>query len=193
MKKKKELKKVFVIGGMSESGKSSFGRYLDSKGIPRLKIVSFLKKVKDKEGCNEDFVSWNNRNSIEKPEWLREEFVKEFLSSMLKEGVEYCALESLYGPELGVYMKEVIGEDKVVIVYVNMDVDIRLQRQMIRENLTSLDEARKLLLPRDEIKKSWGVPGIEAVADVVIDNSGTLDELYFKADKMIKDYCPEYL
>lgn len=193
MKKKKELKKVFVIGGMSESGKSSFGRYLDSKGIPRLKIVSFLKKVKDKEDCDEDFVSWNNRNSIEKPEWLREEFVKEFLASMLKEGVEYCALESLYGPELGVYMKEVIGEDKVVIVYVNMDVDIRLQRQMIRENLTSLDEARKLLLPRDEIKKSWGVPGIEAVADVVIDNSGTLDELYLKADKMIKDYCPEYL
>jgi len=187
------MKKVFLIGGMSESGKSTFGRYLESKGIPRLKIVSFLKRVMEKERIEGDFVAWNNKNVLERPEWVREEFTKEFLAKTLKEGIECCALESLYGPELGVYMKDIIGDDKVIIVYVNMNVDVRLQRQMIRQNLTSLDEARQLLLPRDEIKKAWRVPEIEAVADIVIDNSGSLDELYCKANEMIALHCSEYL
>lgn len=187
------MKKIFLIGGMSESGKSTLGRYLESKGIPRLKIVSFLKKIMAREGATGDFVTWNNRSSLERPEWLREEFTKEFLTSMSAEGIESCALESLYNSALGLYMKSVIGDDKVIIVYVNMDVDVRLQRQMIRENLASPKEAKQLLLPRDEIKKTWGVPGIEAAADVIIDNSGSLDELYHKADEMIKHYCPEYL
>lgn len=187
------MKKVFVIGGMSESGKSSVGRYLDSKGIPRLKIVSFLRNIMEREGASGSFVEWNNKNVSERPQWVREEFTKEFISKMEKGGIECCALESLYGPELAVYMKRVIGNDKVVIVYVNMDVNIRLQRQIIREGLASLEDAKKLLLPRDEIKKAWGVPEIESVADVVIDNSGTLDELYGKVDEMIRQHCPEYL
>lgn len=188
-----DMKKVFVIGGMSESGKSSVGRYLDSKGIPRLKIVSFLKNIMEREGANGSFVEWNNKNVLERPEWVREEFTKEFVARMEEKGIECCALESLYGPELAVYMKSIIGNDKVVIVYVNMDVDVRLQRQIIREGLTSLDEAKKLLLPRDEIKKAWGVPKIEAVADVIIDNSGTFEDLYRKVDEAIKQHCPEYL
>jgi dephospho-CoA kinase len=187
------MKKVFLIGGMSESGKSTFGRYLESKGIPRLKIVTFLKKVMVREGATGDFVAWNNKNVLERPEWVREEFTKQFLADILEQEIEHCALESLYGPDLGVYMKSVIGDNKVIIVYVNMEVDVRLQRQMIRQNLTSLDEAKQILLPRDEIKKAWRVPEIETVADVIIDNSGSLDELYRKADEMIRQHCPKYL
>jgi len=168
------LKKVFLIGGMSESGKSTLGRYFDSRGIKRLKITSFLQNIKDREKAEGDFVSWNQKSVKERPEWVREEF-----------------LESLYGPELGLYMKEALGKDKAIIIYVNMDLDVRLQRQMIRQNLTSLEEAKSLLLPRDEIKREWRVPEIRDVADFVIDNSGSLDELYKIADKIIRQHCPE--
>lgn len=188
-----QLQKVFLIGGMSESGKSSFGRYLASKGIPRLKIISFLKNIMEKEGANGNFTDWNNKNVLERPDWVRREFTKEFLSKMTAAGIEHCTLESLYGPELGIYMKSVIGDNKVIIVYVNMDVEIRLQRQMIREKLASIEEAKKILLPRDEIKKAWGVPKIEKVSDVNIDNSDSLEEFYYKIDKVIKQHCPNYL
>lgn len=187
------MKKVFLIGGMSESGKSSFGRYLDSKGIPRLKIVTYLKRIMEREGVTGDFVAWNNQNVKERPSWVRQEFTKEFMAAMAAEKIECCALESLYGPELGVYMKSEIGDDKVIIVYVNMDLEVRLQRQIIRQNLSSIEEAKQYLLPRDEIKKAWKVPEIKDVADVVIDNSGSLEDLYRKADDMIREYCPEYL
>lgn len=193
--KRKEIlmKKVFLIGGMSESGKSTVGRYFDSKGIPRLKIVSFLKNIMEREGVVGSFVEWNNKNVSERPEWVRQEFTKEFIFKMKETGIQCCVLESLYGPELAVYMKSVIGDDKVIIVYVNMDLNIRLERQIIREGLSSLEEAEKILLPRDEIKKAWRVPEIEAVADVIIDNSGTIEELYNKVDEIIRKHCPKNL
>lgn len=185
------MKKVFVIGGMSESGKSTLGRYLDQRGIKRLKITFFLKRAMEREGVEGDFVEWNNQNMKEKPEWVFRMFADEFIQWINDQGIEFCCLESLYNPGLGVHLRERLGSDKVVIVYVDMDENVRLQRQMIRQNLTSLDEARKLMLPRDQIKKEWGVPAIADVADVIIDNSGSMENLTRIADAMIARHCPE--
>ncbi|MFA6198238.1 MAG: hypothetical protein WC734_03755 [Patescibacteria group bacterium] len=184
------MKKVFLIGGMSESGKSTFGRYLDSKGITRLKIVTFMRMVMENEGHSGDFVEWNERAAFERPRWLHEEFTKQFLRWVNENGIECCCLESLYGPDLGLYMREQIGS-RAVIVWVNMSQEIRLERQVIRENLASIEEAKAYLLPRDERKVAWHVPDIEPVADVLIDNSGTIDDLYRAADAMIAEHCPE--
>ena len=185
------MKKVFVIGGMSESGKSTLGRYLDQHGIRRLKIVFFLKRVMEREGAEGDFSEWNARNVRERPDWVYRMFTDEFIQWTTDQGIEFCCLESLYNPGLGIHLRERLGPDKVVIVYVDMDENIRLQRQMIRQNLTSLDEARKLMLPRDQIKREWGVPAIADVADVIIDNSGSMENLTRIADAMISKHCPE--
>jgi nucleoside-diphosphate kinase len=185
------MKKVFVIGGMSESGKSTLGRYLDQRGVKRLKITFFLKRAMEREGVKGDFVEWNNQNMKERPEWVFRTFADEFIPWITDQGIEFCCLESLYSAGLGVHLRERLGSDKVVIVYVDMDENIRLQRQMIRQNLTSLDEARKLMLPRDQIKREWGVPAIADVADVIIDNSGSMDNLTKIADAMIARHCPE--
>ena len=187
------MKKVFIIGGMSESGKSTFGRYLDQHGIKRLKITFFLKRVMEREGVKGDFVEWNAKNMKEKPEWVYRVFADEFIQWIGEQEIEFCCLESLYSPCLAVHMKERLGQDKVVIVYVDMDEDVRLQRQMIRQNLTSLDEARQLMLPRDQMKREWGVPAIADVADVIIDNSGSMENLMRIADAMITRHCPELL
>lgn len=185
------MKKVFIIGGMSESGKSTLGRYLDQRGIKRLKITFFLKRAMEREGVGSDFVEWNNQNMKERPEWVFQTFADEFIPWSTDQGIEFCCLESLYTPGLAVHLRERLGLDKVVIIYVDMDENIRLQRQMIRQNLASLDEARQLMLPRDQIKREWGVPAIANVADVIIDNSGSMENLTKIADAMIARHCPE--
>ncbi len=187
------MKKVFVIGGMSESGKSTLGRYLDQRGIKRLKITFFLKRAMEREGATGDFVEWNNQNMKERPKWVFRTFADELIPWTTDQGIEFCCLESLYTPGLAVHLRERLGPDKVVIVYVDMDENIRLQRQMIRQNLASLDEARQLMLPRDQIKREWGVPAIADVADVIIDNSGSVENLTRIADAMIVRHCPELL
>lgn len=187
------MKKVFVIGGMSESGKSTLGRYLDQRGVKRLKITFFLKRAMEREGAEGDFVEWNARNMKEKPEWVYYAFADEFIQWTGEQGIEFCCLESLYSPGLGVHLRERLGQGRTVIVYVDMDESVRLQRQMIRQGLNSLDEARQLMLPRDQMKREWGVPAIADVADVIIDNSGSIENLTKIADAMIAKYCPELL
>lgn len=184
-KKEFLMKKIFFIGGMSECGKSTLGKYLDSKGVKRLKIVSFLKKIKEREGDTTDFYEWNDRVSHERGEWIREEFSKEFIPWALREGIECCCFESLYEPRLALHLQEKLGKDVVHIVYVDIPQDVRIQRQMIRENLTSELEARDMLIPRDENKTRWGVPTILDYADIVIDNSGTIKDLEREGDKLI--------
>ena len=39
--------------------------------------------------------------------------------------------------------------------------------------------------------REWGVPAITDVADVIIDNSGSMESLTRIADAMIARYCPE--
>jgi len=185
------LKKVFVIGGMSESGKSTFGRYLDKHGIKRLKIVFFLKRAMEREGVKGDFVEWNAKNMKEKPDWVFRIFADEFIQWVNEQGIEFCCLESLYTAGLAVHLKERLGQEIVKIVYVDMDENVRLRRQMIREKLTSLKEAKNLMLPRDQLKREWGVPLIANVADIVIDNSGPMEDLLRIADTNISTHCPE--
>lgn len=185
------VKKTFVIGGMSESGKSSLGRYLDQRGVKRLKITFFLKRAMERAGVKGNFVEWNARNMKERPDWVFRTFADEFIQWTGEQGTEFCCLESLYSPGLAVHLRERLSQDKVVVVYVDMDQNIRLQRQIIRENLASLDEARQLMLPRDQMKRDWGVPAIADIADVIVDNSGSIENLTRIADAMIARYCPE--
>ena len=187
------VKKVFIIGGMSESGKSTFGRYLDQYGVKRLKIIFFLKRVMEREGMKGDFVNWNAWNMKVKPEWVFRVFADEFILWTQEQGIEFCCLESLYNPGLAVHLRERLGQDRMVVIYVDMDEKIRLQRQMIRQNLTSLEDARQLMLPRDQMKREWGVPAIANISDVIIDNSGTIEDLIKIADANIVKHCPELL
>lgn len=182
------MKTVFVIGGMSESGKSSLGKYLDSQGVHRLKIVSFLRKVMEQEGAQGDFYEWNERQEKERPLWLKEEFLREFLNYTNEEGIECCCLESLYRPEFGQFLIDHLGA-ACIVVYVDIPLELRLERQVIRQKLSSLEEAREMLIPRDEQKKEWCVPQIVDIAQEIIDNSGTLEDLEKEGERLIQTYC----
>ena len=184
------MKKIFLIGGMSESGKSTVGRYLDSKGIRRLKFVTYLRKVMEKEGVTGDFQKWNDQMEATRRDWLWKRFIEEFEKSLKEEKIEYCCVESLYRPEFGQFIKNSLNNATVIIVYVEIPLEIRLQRQITRQGLSSIEEAKAYLLPRDAKKKEWGTPKIREIADVVLDNSGTINELYRQIDEMIKKYCP---
>lgn len=184
------MRTIFLIGGMSESGKSTVGRYLESRGINRLKFVTYLRKVMEKEGAVGDFQAWNDQMELEKRDWLWQRFVEELEVGLREETITHCCIESLYRCEFGEFIRKTIGVNDVIIVYVDIPLDIRLQRQVSRQNLSSLDKAREYLLPRDAKKEAWGTPTIKSIADLVLDNSGTIDELYKSIDRMVKKYCP---
>src|SRR3989338_10869438 len=75
---------------------------------------------------------------------------------------------------------------KVAVVFVDIPQNLRVERQMIRENLPSIEAAREYIIPRDQRKEEWGTHLVKDIADEIINNSGTVQDLYRKLDDMIK-------
>lgn len=184
-----KIQRIFGVGGLSESGKSSAGRYLDSRGIRRLKFVVFFRQIMQRVDPEANFDEWQKKAIDNRPEWLWEEFLKVLVQRLEEERISCAALESLYRPSLALAMRRTLGA-KFVVVYIDIPEEIRLERQVIRQNLSSLEEAKRLLLPRDAEKLTWGALQIRDMADEVIDNSGSINKFHQKLDEAISKYCP---
>jgi nucleoside-diphosphate kinase len=182
-------KMVFALTGMSECGKSTVGQYLDSKGIRRLKIVRLFERAKERmaPGSTENFRDFVARNEAEDPYAIWDVFIDELHREMEALGTNMASIESLYGGGLGPYLKQRLAEH-FCIVYVDIPVEVRLQRQMIREGLSDVEVAKTILYPRDEIKTNSGIPALKEIAGEVINNSGTLEDLYRAVDGMVARY-----
>ncbi len=182
-------KTIFALTGMSECGKSTIGKYLDSKDINRLKIVKLFEKVRDKQSPNEELYAFLKRNEECDPYALWDAFIDELLAEMERLSTNAVSIESLYGGGLGPYLKQKLG-CHFCIIFVDIPLEIRLARQMQRENLSDIESARRYLLPRDEVKEKSGIPVLKEIAGEVIDNSGTLEELHRKIDQIVEKYLP---
>lgn len=178
-------KKIFALTGMSECGKSTVGKYLDSRGIPRLKIVKFFERIRDKQCPSEELYRFIKQEEQKNPYALWDAFIEELINEMNVRKASTVSIESLYGGGLGPYLKKRLG-NRFCVVYIDIPIEIRLKRQMQRENLTTTEEAKKILLPRDEIKMNSGIPALKKIAEEVIDNSGSLHDLYRLVDEMIQ-------
>jgi len=178
-------KMVFALTGMSECGKSTVGKYLDSKGITRLKIVKLFEKIRDRRAPHEELYVFVRQEEERDPYALWDAFIDELVVEMGRVNANAVSIESLYGGGLGPYLKQRLGRH-FCIVFVDIPLEVRLVRQMQRENLSDMESARKYLLPRDEVKERSGIPVLKEIADEVVDNSGTLEELYQKIDQLVQ-------
>ena len=182
-------KMIFALTGMSECGKSTVGKYLDSKGISRLKIVRLFERVRDKWSPDDELYAFLKQQEERDPYALWDAFINELIDEMERRHTNAASIESLYGGGLGPYLKQKLGRH-FCIVFVDIPLEIRLRRQMQRENLPDIESARRYILPRDEIKEKSGIPSLKEISGEVIDNSGTLEELYRIVDRIVKKYLP---
>lgn len=180
-------KMVFALTGMSECGKSTVGKYLDSKGVHRLKIVKLFERVRDKWFPDEELYTFLKQQEGGDPYALWDAFIDELLAEMERLEVDAVSIESLYGGGLGPYLKQRLGSH-FCIIFIDIPLEVRLRRQMQRENLPDLESARKLLLPRDAAKEKSGIPALKDIAGEVVNNSGTLENLYRSIDQVVSKY-----
>jgi len=172
-------KVIFGLSGMTECGKSTAGIYFDSQGVKRLKIVKILDLVRSEQDPDVDTITFVNNAIRDNPEWLRLAFADKLLEEMDRLGIRYCSLESMGDPEMVRYLRSRFP-DEFFSVYIDASLDKRLEHQMIRENLSDIEKAKLILIPKDDFKTNfWKMPDIKEIADVVIDNNGTLEN--FKA------------
>jgi nucleoside-diphosphate kinase len=169
-------KMIFALTGMSECGKSTAGEILGSMGVRRLKIVKLFEKVRDRWSPNQELYAFLREQEKRDPYALWDAFIDQLAEAFTDFSVDAISIESLYGGGLGPYLKQRLGAS-FCLVFIEVSRNIRLRRQMHREGLANLEDAAKYLLPRDKVKQESGIEALKEIADEVIDNSGTVQEL----------------
>lgn len=155
------LTRVWVLGGLSESGKSTLAELLVGEaGATRLKIGWLLELAACRAGVVDPYAAWSE---CEQAERLAEELWRFAAANKTTE----VTLESAHRLEATAHLRRCLGE-VCRVVFVDAEERVRLERAV---------ESPDSLARRDAVKLERGADRIAGIADVVVDNSGSLAAL----------------
>lgn len=164
------IERLWILGGMSESGKSTVGELLrDEHGVTRLKIGYLLEQAALRAGETDPY-AWP-------PTMQATHLTEEVLRFAAATRARSISLESAHGLDQTRHLKAMWGET-CQIVYVDAPIRRRAERT---------DESTAEMLARDAIKASRGADRIRAIADVRIENSGPLSGLKLRLAGLATD------
>jgi hypothetical protein len=166
-----ESVRVVALGGLSESGKSTAGHYLQVRhGHVRLKIGYLLRLAGELRGIADVY-----------------ELDPTALAELLVEALEeFCAahhfqrrvtIESLHRQEMTRELVKLLGP-QLTVVYVDAEVSVREAR-----GVHGPEDVRE----RDEVKRARGADRVQQLADLVVDNNGPRTALYHALDRLVVD------
>ena len=176
--RKRYVKGMFSLGGLSECGKSAAGLYLDSIGIKRMKIIQIEKEMMRERGYDfeghpseEDF---NRLYSDEKDQVFRE-FLYRLIGKMQEAGTHYVSIESLYRAQLGTYLKNEFGSN-MMNIYIEAPLKVRAQREFRKQTIDNgknytFDEIIARTQKKDQFKIKHGDLEVKSIADIIVNNT----------------------
>ncbi|MCL2311812.1 MAG: hypothetical protein FWC41_04905 [Firmicutes bacterium] len=164
--------KLFGISGLSESGKSSLGKYIDATySIWNLKIKYFKRLIEDQFNVDENNIYFNLFFS----EKIIEFFDAHYYKSMM-------SLESFYDSSLVDTLKDIFVNN-FKIIYIDANENQRMKRSV---------DAINVLKAKDQFKVSRNVDKIKYKCDILIDNNGSIKEFQKQIDKIFLDVFEYY-
>ncbi|MCX8167166.1 MAG: hypothetical protein N3E37_04940 [Candidatus Micrarchaeota archaeon] len=182
------VKRFIIICGLPASGKS-----LAEKVCKKLDIASFemSKILKNfiKKSSDENIKKHKSKNLRELGHLIRELYGKDFvakltLNEIKKRKVNVGVIIGSRNIEEIEYFKNALGKNNVVVVYIEVEEMLRLER-WIKRNKNSdpknLEQANQMTI--NEL--NYGITEIKKKADVVVKNNGTEKEFLNNIEDII--------
>jgi hypothetical protein len=161
--------RLWVLAGMSESGKSTIGGLMcDEHGVTRLKIGYLLEVAALRDGIASPYQIWSEQEQAER---LTEEILR-FAETTKAQRI---SVESAHRFEATAHLKRVWG-GRCQVIYIDTDPTVRRSRTA---------ESSEELRGRDAIKEERGAHRIASIADHMIHNSGPLSALKLTVNRIV--------
>lgn len=181
--RQERCRKILLVDGMSESGKSTVGNYLELCGYTRIKTKTLLERLKSEDGSPLHRSVYFDYNMLNNPTVFLTRLVTE-LATAIAQISGPIVVENVTYPEVYTAIHKRFP-DQVILVFLELSEEARIKRQMKRAGVTR-EEAQRLLLPRDVRRQLVGTPTLAEKADFLIHNSGSVKDLHISLNHLIK-------
>lgn len=179
------MKKIITLVGPIASGKDTTKKFLERKyGAKSVKFSQILRDVLDRLN-----ISINRDNLINLSTILRQNFGQDLLAKVIAEDVknfesEIVILDGARRHSDIIYVKKLAGFN---LISINADSKIRYDRMKIRnENIGDADKTYEDFLKDHEKETEITIPSLMQDAKFVINNNGSIENLYRQVDVIVK-------
>ena len=178
-------KKIIAVVGQTGSGKDTFCDILKKKH-PDALLVRFSDPLSKILGIFFDGIKKEDQQWLAST--LRDRFGEDILMKAMSRRLEKAEEQLILVNGIRVKEElEAVKEKGGLIVYISLDVKTRWERVKERNERKDDDVDFEKFLQIDEGRTEVQIKDMEQKADVVIDNSGTLEDLREKCEKLIKE------
>jgi hypothetical protein len=190
---KKELPNMaLMLSGLSECGKTSAGKYLDSIGVKRLKFDKIASQKAIIDFLYNDIPSLNSNNVVQDLLYsegyrLGETFADSLTTIANKDNIAFCSVDSLTNPDVLSSIRDRMS-DRTRLLFIDASEEARALR-LGETNKISFRDALAEIRRRDKMVVKERVNEIKNMADIVISNEGSVDGLYNSLKDAARLYC----
>ncbi len=179
--------RLFSLGGLSECGKSIAGQYLASHGVLRIKIARLLADVGRELLLDPDDPTFTDQLYTSHASIALSMFIECVAKHMVERGVQLASLESMYRSQTAIFLKDVLGQ-RMVHTFIEAPLELRIEREWRKLGGEPREAVACRVREKDAMKQRLGVPQLRPLADVVLDNSGSLQDYRSQLDRLLDEF-----
>lgn len=178
---------IIGIAGSLGAGKGTVVKYLTEKGFSHYSVSGELKRMLDEQGKSAE-----RKNLSAMAEEVSQKYkggILELIYKSIKsKGENDVILESIHRESEAAYLRS----EGAVILGVDADTKVRYDRAIKRQEGDKDNVTYEQFLAdvdREEEGRGEGTPNIRQVlnqADFILENNGTLEDLYIQIDEVLK-------
>lgn len=168
--------KIIAFTGMPHSGKSEAVRIAKEKGIPVVRMGDMIWDETKNRGLeltdkNVGKVANDMREKHGKNIWARRtvDVIKKLNER------KYIVIDGIRNSEEIQYFKKKLCNDMMIIA-IEAPIELRIKRALSRGRTDDSSNIKKIE-ERDKRELGWGLGDVISLADIIISNEGTLEEL----------------
>lgn len=178
------MTKILAFVGMPASGKSEAASVLRRKGVTVINMGDIIREEVVRRGLEPTDANTGGVGSDLREKEGRNAVAKRCIPKIRDAKADFIGIDGVRSvPEVELF-KEAFGND-FTLVSVDSPLELRFSRVLARKRSDDMKDI-SALKARDERELGWGMGEAMEIADLVIDNTGTLEEFNDKITALME-------